>query len=266
MNRWQFIFIILQISDKILSYPLEEPILDDPELTENYYQGDIEYPPIKSRNGIHSETFRWPNGLVYYHIGERQFDQDQKKHIELAMDIISGFSCIRFQEVPSSATSYLNITSYKPGCSVDKIGWENNVRNMNLKSNNVGFGCFRLGTILHELLHVLGFKHQHVAANRDEYIYIHWKNIKPKYWNDFLHDHKKQPLHNFGEDYDYNSVMHYSRYAFTIDRKLMTIEPIKKGGERMGQRIFLSKKDITKLNEMYKCELRGNLPKSYLQI
>ncbi|KRF98653.1 uncharacterized protein Dwil_GK27241 [Drosophila willistoni] len=124
---------------------------------------------------------------------------------------------------------------------------------MNLKPGVIGTGCFRLGTILHELLHVLGFHHQHVAANRDEYINVNWDNIRPKFKMNFFHDHRNQLLGNFGEDYDYNSVMHYARNAFSINRGSQTLEPKKEGSENMGQRIHLSRKDIIKLNRMYKC-------------
>jgi hypothetical protein len=49
---------------------------------------------------------------------------------------------------------------------------------LNLEPNTPGVGCFRLGTIEHELLHTLGFYHQQSATERDEYVTIHWDNIQ----------------------------------------------------------------------------------------
>jgi hypothetical protein len=35
------------------------------------------------------------------------------------------------------------------------------------------------GQILHEIMHILGFSHEHVREDRDQYITVMWDNIKP---------------------------------------------------------------------------------------
>lgn len=51
-------------------------------------------------------------------------------------------------------------------------------QNVNLRANRIGYGCFRLGSIMHELMHALGFYHMQSSSVRDKYVKIAWPNIK----------------------------------------------------------------------------------------
>lgn len=44
---------------------------------------------------------------------------------------------------------------------------------------NLAKGCFRHGTVVHEMLHTLGFYHMQSTYDRDEYVKIVWEHIKP---------------------------------------------------------------------------------------
>lgn len=37
--------------------------------------------------------------------------------------------------------------------------------------------CVRYPTVIHELMHVIGFIHEHQREDRDSYVYILWDNI-----------------------------------------------------------------------------------------
>ena len=48
---------------------------------------------------------------------------------------------------------------------------------------SIGFGCERLGTVVHETMHALGFFHEHTRPDRDKYITLDWSNIEQGKWN-----------------------------------------------------------------------------------
>ncbi|KAH8352284.1 hypothetical protein KR084_003148 [Drosophila pseudotakahashii] len=243
----------------------------DPELVLEYFQGDIIGERFRSRNGISNAILHWPKGIVQYIIEKKGFgmydmdiciyssaDQNIEgdahyREILRAISIIEEKSCVVFKPATGKERSKaLVITSRGTGCNSVYLGFRNRVQVVNLQVYPLGEGCFRIGSIIHELLHVLGFEHQHVASNRDEYVRIKWENINPEYKVNFVNDDNSTSWHDFGEGYDYESLMHYIPKAFSKNG-LPTIEPLKGGATNMGQRLYMSEKDIRKLNKMYKC-------------
>ncbi|GIY50827.1 hypothetical protein CDAR_537211 [Caerostris darwini] len=60
-------------------------------------------------------------------------------------------------------------------------------------------------------------------------------------------------VQSLGEPYDYSSILHYSKFAFSKDPFTKpTLEP-KKRGVRIGQRKGLSAGDVRKINKLYNC-------------
>ncbi|XP_026373055.3 LOW QUALITY PROTEIN: astacin-like metalloendopeptidase [Ursus arctos] len=111
------------------------------------------------------------------------------------------------------------------------------------------------GIVLHELMHVLGFWHEHSRADRDRYIRINWNEILPGFEINFI----KSRNSNMLVPYDYSSVMHYGRLAFSR-RGLPTITPLWAPGVHIGQRWNLSTSDITRVLRLYDCSLSGQGP------
>ncbi|XP_017050616.1 seminal metalloprotease 1-like [Drosophila ficusphila] len=183
-------------------------------------------------------------------------DTKHRNHIIRAIRIIERSSCIVFKEATTDQQYFVNVTGFPGGCYHGGMGFRNRSQPLNLQTFALNNGCYRLGTIVHEFLHALGFYHQHSTWDRDEYVAIAEENITEGRENAFRKFNNKT-VENYGEPYDYSSVMHYKANAFSKNGE-MTIVPLQEGAEKlMGQRLQLTQSDINKLNVMYKCPIQG---------
>jgi len=90
----------------------------------------------------------------------------------------------------------------------------------------IGRCAHLVGHIKHEMMHTLGFYHEHSRSDRDQYIKVNWEHISDGNEAQFL---TYRWTTGFGEHYDYDSIMHYSSKAFSKDPErddMLTIEPI----------------------------------------
>jgi len=89
------------------------------------------------------------------------------------MDDYHKYTCIRFKPYTGEESDYIRITAGNTGCwsSVGRIGGRQDV---NLQVP----GCLtQKGTVIHELMHAVGFLHEHSRYERDDYVDILWDNI-----------------------------------------------------------------------------------------
>lgn len=105
----------------------------------------------------------------------------------------------------------------------------------------------------------MGFHHQQSASNRDQYVKINWQNIAETFKINF-DKYDSSQVTDFGLPYDYQSVMHYSRKAFSKNGK-DTIEPLQPG-KQIGQRRGFSDIDLKKVNALYgSCRFKATMEK-----
>ena len=106
------------------------------------------------------EYARWPNGIVPYVISHH-FVKTEKYIIRRAIKQIEDKTCIRFVNRTLHGT-YLNIRKIynnRPCHSV--IGFQDNgPRNLNIHVD-----CLTIDEVLHELMHALGFYHEHTRVD-----------------------------------------------------------------------------------------------------
>lgn len=177
------------------------------------------------RLGLASPFNRWPDATVFYDI-DKSMDQKGRELVIAAMDYIENVSCVRFKVKDRATRNYVLI---KPGkaCS-SRVGMRRGVQHMIIDGNS----CSK-GSVIHELLHALGFLHLHTSNNRDDFIEINWKNIKEDAKLNFKRFAARVSM--FNTEYDYDSITHYSSSAFAKDKKEPTIIA-KKAAPNMGQR------------------------------
>lgn len=210
----------------------------DPDL----FEGDII--PNMFRNA-NSAKNTWPNGVVPYAF-DKNVDSSSRRKIQNALALLmrsvnARGRCLTIRPRTSSDRNSIWITKTR-GCSssVGRTG-------RSYQRLTLGNGCYSTGTIQHEFLHALGFWHEQSRSDRDSFVTILWDNIKPE--NKF--NFKVLRTENQGFGYDYGSVMHYGRTAFTKNGKPTIL--VKKSGAVIGQRRGVSGQDVLEIRKLYRC-------------
>jgi len=167
-----------------------------------------------------------------------------KAAIQAAVADFSSKTCLRFQE-RKGQRDYLTFFN-GGGCwsYVGRGGRE-------YQKVSIGRGCEYKATVIHELMHALGFHHEQSRPDRDNYVTINLNNIAEDNHSQFAKK-KKSQIDYMGSPYDYKSVMHYSSYAFSINRKPTIVDL--QGKVIPTQRDGFSAQDLIQLNKMYGCK------------
>ncbi|KAM6986727.1 high choriolytic enzyme 2 [Aplochiton taeniatus] len=211
-----------------------------------FKEGDIaSLHNIRSAISCEHETCLWAksvDGFVYvpYDLSP-QYDDMDRITIETGMLDISSKTCVKFVTRTHQA-NFLDIKQ-RYGCW-SYLGQIGGRQTLSLQSP----GCMWSGVASHELMHALGFVHEQSRSDRDGHVEILWDNILQSQ----VHNFKKYETNNLNTAYDYSSVMHYGKYAFTEDGG-PTIIPKPDPYIPIGQRDGPSVLDIHKINVLYDC-------------
>ncbi|XP_038562809.1 high choriolytic enzyme 1-like [Micropterus salmoides] len=212
-----------------------------------FVEDDMAYDSESERNADPCTSYncKWDqasNGMVYVpYIIADDYTSRERAIIERGLESFHSVSCIRF--VPrTSERDYIHIQSLD-GC-FSYVGRRFNAQALSLKRQ----GCLYHHVVQHELLHALGFKHEQCRSDRDQYIRILLENVIPGW--EYAFD--KINTLNQGTPYDYNSVMQYSKYAFSKNNQ-PTMVPIPDPNVEFGTATEMSQNDITRLNRLYNC-------------
>uniref|UniRef100_A0A182N604 Metalloendopeptidase n=1 Tax=Anopheles dirus TaxID=7168 RepID=A0A182N604_9DIPT len=228
----------------------------DVELWElgNLIGGDMRLPRPRFQNALAGPldaAYRWPNATVVYSI-DGSFNSSELEFINGAMREFERHTCVRFRRRntigPAMDVAYVSIDNSDAGC------WGDVGRGVERTVVNLQPGCANsLTTPVHELMHSLGFFHEHNRLDRDRYVTILYGNM--------LSDDSLQSNFDlvdagntttFNVPYDLGSIMHYRRDAFSKRPKVLDTMQAKVPWEgELGQGTTLTWYDALLINIMY---------------
>ncbi|KAL7831156.1 hypothetical protein SRHO_G00306580 [Serrasalmus rhombeus] len=181
--------------------------------------GDIAtYTGFQNADPCTSHGCKWRkhrNGKVYVpYVISDQYSSQEISVIKTALMSFARSTCIRFRP-RRRQRDYVHIQSHS-GC-YSFVGRSGGGQVVSLNRR----GCIYYGVIQHELLHALGFNHEQTRSDRDQHVRILFQNVI----HGMEYNFRKIQTNNLHTPYDYSSVMHYGRYAFSRNRQ-PTILPI----------------------------------------
>ncbi|CAL8391369.1 unnamed protein product [Arctogadus glacialis] len=171
----------------------------------------------------------------------KAYTSAERSQIVSAMQSFHRTTCIRF--VPrQNQKDHISVQS-GGGC-YSSLGRTGGMQVLSLRRS----GCMYYGIMQHEVYHALGFNHEQTRSDRDQYVKINWKNINPSNAYNF----ERQNTNNLNTPYDYTSIMHYGRTAFSINGR-DSITPIPNSRVQIGQRKGMTRDDFLRINRLYRC-------------
>ncbi len=224
----------------LLATPVLAQGFEQETMSPTYELADDMLEPDPSR-GLQSGT-PWTNGIVPYTFSsnvsatQRQLMLDAMRQWEY----VAGIVFVQRTSQPN----YLFIRNVNDPniCGSSYVGMIGGSQNLNMV-------CWTNRTMLHELGHALGLRHEHQRSDRDNFITINYNNIPPSRWHNF-----DIAAGSLLSNYDFLSIMHYHQYAFAITGGQPTIIA-KPGFEQyqdvMGTVQYLSLWDGSSMRQTY---------------
>lgn len=185
----------------------------------------------------------WPLGVVPYTVDD-SFKPILRKQLKAAIVEFNEYTCVHYRPKRDTDENYVTFTDGK-GCS-SSVGRQGGQQFIHL-----AYGCKRIGTVMHEMMHAIGIIHEQSRPDRDEHLEVRFDHIKPKLLPNFR-KYTLDEADNMDVPYNFFSVMHYSNYAFTRDEK-KTLIAKSDHNLKFGQRVQLTKLDVEQINRLYPC-------------
>ena len=150
---------------------------------------------------IDGVQYYWPYGIVYYNFDISVAPWERSVFVS-ALNTIMNNTSIVFRYKYNNNTSISNyIVFHKSTVNNSFVGMQTGSQVINIVSLDTQ-------TIIHEVMHALGFFHEHCRQDRDNSIVIDSLNVKPQKWHNF----QKYTDNYSGFDlgvFDFNSIKQF---------------------------------------------------------
>ncbi len=122
-----------------------------------------------------SSRLHWLDGRVPYQL-ESGFSDTERGKITSAILFFERNTCIRWVGKQNNDSDWVVITRSENGC-FSGVGFIDDDSEGPIQRLNLGEGCFSLVTIIHQMMHRIGFIHEQSRPDRDQYVEIIEENI-----------------------------------------------------------------------------------------
>jgi hypothetical protein len=175
-------------------------------------------PGLKNPQSLVLPTRSWPLPIAY--VIDGSFSPADRSVIADALAHFANVSGIRFV----AATTESNYLRFLPEADSTECG--HSFFGMQGGEQPIFIHCIRAGTVVHEIMHALGFGHEHQRADRDSFVRLHPECVTAENLAAFQ-SQVYQTIQSvpYGP-YDFASIMHYPQWgAFSVTCPVITPIP-----------------------------------------
>ncbi len=214
--------LVIAFGDQLIGRPTRNDFPD---------QGFIPMPQFKS----------WSTREIAYSVHP---DLPRPERVQNVMNYLNSMTSVRFVPLENHPDSIVFAPSEVPLCLsyVGKVGGHQPIF--------LDDRCEEK-EILHEVLHALGFIHEHSRPDRDNYVQVAWDRIDPEFATQFemIPEGVKGP--HVDRPFDYTSIMIYEPTAFAKDRGEATL--LAPAGQTISppQSMQLSEEDLERIERLF---------------
>ncbi|KAL7648102.1 UNVERIFIED_CONTAM: hypothetical protein RMT77_000003 [Armadillidium vulgare] len=202
---------------------------------------------IREKRKVVEESSLWSEGIIPFDF------QDPLPDVSKVFEGIEHWetnTCLRFTRVNASNSKSAHIIFKKlKGCR-SSVGRKEEPGQV----VSIGETCNKVGIVVHEIGHALGFYHEIRRSDRDDFVVINYENILEEERFNF----DKMDSVSGSVPYDLSSIMHYSPLEWSENGKttVATRDPMLQGivgAWKVNQSLGLSHRDKLIVNIAYGC-------------